>query len=212
MKVKVLMVAFILKIVVFGLWFAMSSGLVDFGIVHAEQPLIRETVVTDGVKVVDLEGGDIAVEGEGAIEADTDSLITDTERSMLEAMKRRESELKAREDNLKKYEQRLAVVNSELDLRMKELKATKDVVDKALLKLKIAEKSRSKRVVKIYESMAPEEAAARIENLDEKTAVMILSTMKEKKAGAVLGLVSVEKAVRYSQLMNKSLVVKKKKR
>ena len=209
MKVRVLAIVFIIKVVIFAVWFAMSSNLLDVGVVHAKQSILEDIVISDGVKFVDIEGGEIVKDGTGAIEVSTDSLVTDTERSMLEAMKRRESELNDREEDLKKYEQRLAVVNTELDQRMKELAVTKEVVDKILAKLKRAEKSRTQRVVKIYESMGPEEAAARIEKLDAATAVMILSTMKEKKARAVLGLVSVDKAVRYSQMMNKPLVKKK---
>jgi len=211
-KVRLLTIVFILKIAVFAIWFAMSSDLSGFGVVYAGQPVIGETVLTDGVKVVDLEGDEIPLEEKGGIEVNIDSLVTETERSMLEAMKRRENELNDKEDDLKKYEQRLTLINDELDLRMKELKSTKSAVDKALARLKSAEKMRTQRVVKIYESMAPEEAAARIEKLDEKTAVMILSTMKEKKAGAVLGLVSVEKAVKFSQMMNTPLVQKRKRR
>lgn len=212
-KVKLLTIVFVVKVAVFFLWFIMSSNVADMGNVHAEPPLLDDFVLTDGVKVVDIEAEAIPKKEEsGGIDISTESLITETERSMLEAMKRRESELHDKEDDLKKFEQRLALIKEELDQRMKELKATKVVVDKALARVKSSEKMRTQRVVKIYESMAPEEAAARIEKLDEKTAVMILSTMKEKKAGAVLGLVSINKAVRYSQLMNKPLMKKNKRR
>ncbi len=211
-KVRLLTIVFMLKIAVFAIWFAMSLDLSGLGIVYAGPPVIGETFVTDGVKVVDIEGGEVLADDKGGIEVNTDSLVTETERSMLEAMRRRENELNDKEDDLKKYERRLKLINDELDLRMKELKATRIVVDKALAKLKGAEKMRTRRIVKIYESMAPEEAAARMEKLDVKTAVMILSTMKEKKAGAVLGLVSIEKAVTFSQMMNKPLLKKKKRR
>jgi len=211
-RVRLLTIVFILKIAVFALWFAMSFDFSGSGIVYAEQPVIGDVVVTDGVKVVDIEGGEVSVDDSGGIEVSTDSLVTETERSMLKAMKRRENELNDREEDLKKYERRLTLINDELDLRMKELKATKSVVDKAMARLKSAEKMRTQRIVKIYESMAPEEAAARMEKLDEKTAVMILSRMKEKKAGSVLGLVSIKKAVKFSQMMNKPLINKKKRR
>lgn len=210
--VRLLKIVFAVKVALFLIWFAVSFNGMELDIAYAKQSVVEGMVITDKVKVIDIEQEADVEEDEGGIDVSIESLVTDTERSMLEAVKRRESDLNHREGELRKYEQRLSVINEELDERMKQLKATKVVVDKALAKLKAAEKMRTRRVVKIYESMAPEEAAARIERLDEKTAVMILSTMKEKKAGAVLGLISVKKAVRYSQLMNKPLVKLKGKR
>jgi flagellar motility protein MotE (MotC chaperone) len=212
-KVRLLKIVFAVKVVIFFVWFAISFNVVELTTVYAEQSLSEGLVVTGGVNIVDVKTEALATEEDGGgIDVSTESLVTDTERSMLEAIKRRESELDYRENELEKYEQRLAVINGELDQRMKQFKATKVVVDKALVKLKAAEDKRTMRVVKIYESMAPEEAAVRIEKLDSKTAVMILSTMKEKKAGAVMGLMGVAKAVKYSQMMNKPLIKLKKKR
>jgi len=211
-RARLLTIVFSIKVVLFLVWFALSFNTADMGTVHAESSVADGLVVTDGIKIVDVEGEEAGKEEEGEIDVSTETLITDTERSMLEAIRRRESELNDKEEDLKKYEQRLAVVKEELDQRMKELKDTKVVVDKALTTLKSAEKMRTQRVVKIYESMAPEEAAVRIEKLDEKTAVMILSMMKEKKAGVVLGLVAVDKAVKYSQMMNKPLMEKRNRR
>jgi flagellar motility protein MotE (MotC chaperone) len=212
-KARLLTIVFTAKVVIFLLWSAISFNATGPGTVHAEQSLTEGLVITDGVNVVDVKPEATSKKEEGGgIDVSTETLVTDTERSMLEAVKRRETELDHREEDLKKYEQRLGLINAELDERMKQLKATKVVVDKALVKLKTAQRMRTQRVVKIYESMGPEEAAARIERLDAKTAVMILSTMKEKKAGAVMGLMGVAKAVKYSQMMNKPLLKLKKKR
>ncbi|MBI5810359.1 MAG: hypothetical protein HZB21_04125 [Deltaproteobacteria bacterium] len=49
--------------------------------------------------------------------------------------------------------------------------------------------------------MAPEEVASRIEKLDEAMSVVILSSMSEKKAAKIRGLVSVGKSVSLTRAM-----------
>ena len=87
-KVRLLTIVFSVKVVIFLAWFAMSFNVADMGMVHAEPSLTDGLVITDGIKVVDVEGEEIGKEDDGGIEVSTESLVTDTERSMLEAMKR----------------------------------------------------------------------------------------------------------------------------
>lgn len=129
----------------------------------------------------------------------------DAEKSLLGVLNRKEKELASREDEIVKKEERLNVIREDIEARIKELKKEHDEIAALVRKIDEINDQRIKRIVKIYESMKPEEAASRVEELDEDMAVMILASMSERKAAKVLSFVDVAKSVRLSQ----SLRVKK---
>jgi flagellar motility protein MotE (MotC chaperone) len=59
------------------------------------------------------------------------------------------------------------------------------------------------QLVKVYETMSPEEAAARMNIMDEKLAIELLSGMKGKTVGKILGNMTAEKAADLSSKLAK---------
>jgi flagellar motility protein MotE (MotC chaperone) len=55
------------------------------------------------------------------------------------------------------------------------------------------------QLVKIYEAMPPEEAAARLEKMPDRKAVELLRLLKGKTAGAILSSVKVDRAARLTE-------------
>lgn len=139
-----------------------------------------------------------AVKTEGAIDAET------KERSMLAAIERRERELNEREEAVRLKEERLNALKADIDRKIGELARMHSTIELTVKKIDTENEERVKRIVKIYESMSPEEVAERVEKLSEHIAVMLLSHMSEKKAAKVLGLVNVDKSVRLTQLLKTS--------
>jgi len=129
----------------------------------------------------------------------------DAEKSLLGVLNRKEKELASREDEIEIKEERLNVIREDIEARIKELRKEHDEIAALVRKIDEINDQRIKRIVKIYESMKPEEAASRVEKLDEEMAVMILASMSERKAAKILSFVDVAKSVRLSQ----SLRVKK---
>ncbi len=123
----------------------------------------------------------------------------DAERSLLDALNRKEKELNAREEEVVKKEERLNIVKADIEQRLSELKLEHEKIAVLVKKIDEIDDQRVKRIVKIYESMNPEEAASRIEKLEEDMAVMILSSMSERKAAKVLSFVNVSKSAKLSQ-------------
>ncbi len=140
---------------------------------------------------------------------DTESLVSreymletgDKEVSMLAAIKRREAELDLRDDKLEEEGERLALLKSDIEKRINELAKVSSELAVIVEKVDLAKSARTKKTIKIYESMAPEEASVRIERLRESMAVTILANMNAKKAGAILGLVEVNKAVKLTHML-----------
>lgn len=127
------------------------------------------------------------------------------ERALLDAIERREKELDSREEELLAREARLDSIKKDIEAEINELNELKGRLERLSEEIDTVRDERIKRLVKIYESMSPEEAARRMEKLKEETAVMILASMRPKNAGKILGLVSVAKSVKLSQ----SLRIKK---
>lgn len=126
-------------------------------------------------------------------------LSNEHEKGLLAAISRRQQELDIREEELKAREARLASIKTDLDARAGELKKTHADIEASLKKLDEAGTDRAKRLVKIFESMGPEDAAPRLEKLDQDIAVMILATISEKKAAKILAFIEPVRAARLSQ-------------
>ncbi|MBI1911758.1 MAG: hypothetical protein HYS21_07115 [Deltaproteobacteria bacterium] len=128
----------------------------------------------------------------------------ENEKGLIAALNRRQKELDAKEEELRVKEERLLVIKSDIDSRIAELNSIHGRIEAFTKKIDEVNDERVKRIVKIYGTMAPEEAATRIEKLDEDMAVLILSSLSEKKAAKILGLVELDKSVKLS----KSLKIK----
>ena len=182
MRYKFLIPLVALKILLFGAWFL--SDHFDTARVYAQTQA--------GTPVVDMEN---LVSREYMLETG------EKEVSMIAAIKRREAELDDRGDKLQEEEKRLTLLKNDIDKRINELNKISSELAVIAEKVDMAKSARVKKTIKIYESMAPEEAAVRIERLKESMAVIILANMNAKKAGAILGLVEVNKAVKLTHLL-----------
>lgn len=121
------------------------------------------------------------------------------ERDLLSSIARRQKELDEREAAIRSEEERLLAVKKDIEKRIEELNAIHGRLEAFVSRIDEASGERVKKVARIYASMNPEEAASRIERLDEKTAVMILATISEKQAAKILSFVNLDKSVKLSQ-------------
>lgn len=144
-----------------------------------------------------------AVEGRKAVAGyegtEKSSSTVERERDLLASIARRQKDLDEREAALRDEEQRLAAIRRDIDGRIEELGRVHSRIEAFVKKIDEVSDERIKRVAKIYASMSPEEAATRLEQLDEKTAVMILANIRERSAAKILAFVNVKKSVELSQ-------------
>ena len=129
------------------------------------------------------------------------AMVLEDGKGLLASIQRRQKELDDREEDLKAREERLQAVKKDIDAKIKELEKVRSEIEAFAGKIDDADNDRVKRLVKIYESMTPEEAAPRFEKLDTRLAVLILSSMKPKNAAKILEFVKVERSVKLSQLL-----------
>ncbi len=121
------------------------------------------------------------------------------DRGLAVLLEKKQKELTEREAGLVEKEERLKAVKSDIEKKIEEFTKLKEAIETFVKKLDEADAERTKKIVKIYESMPPEDVAFRIEKLDEGMAVALLSAMSEKKAAKILATVTVDKAVRLTE-------------
>ena len=109
---------------------------------------------------------------------------------------KKKAELQERELRLKTREEALKELELRVDKKIKQYNSLLASLEKIIKELKKAESENFLHVVKTYEKMPPEEAAAQFEQLNEDMAVKILSKMKERKAAALLARMSPDRAAR----------------
>lgn len=116
------------------------------------------------------------------------------ENDIVQAIEKKQKELENKEALLKKEEERLGILRKDIEEKIKKYTEILTQIEKALKELDKIKEERLNHVVKLYESMPPEEAAIKLSALDEETAVTIILNMKSKKAGSILALIESQKA------------------
>jgi flagellar motility protein MotE (MotC chaperone) len=122
-----------------------------------------------------------------------------------------------REEKLQEDTKKMEELATRLELQKKELEADKAVMSEELKKLgrpksllqseaesepsSASQESDAAKLVKIYEGMPPEQAAAILENLPDSTVAQILLQMRGRKATQIMAEMSAGKSAAISELL-----------
>ena len=141
----------------------------------------------------------------------------DTPREIVEMLDLRKRDLDRREEAIRRNEERLLIVRGEIEQLLARNEALEKRIQSARQKQEqqagegqteqakaMQERDRQAqeqkiKLAKIYESMPPEEAAARLERMPERKAAEILRLIKGKTAGSILAQVKVERAAKLTE-------------
>lgn len=114
---------------------------------------------------------------------------------MIKFINKRHKEIKEKEKTLKKEEERLNALSRDVDERIQRYTKILDQLEKVLVKVEQTNDAKIDRLVKTYEAMPPEKAAAVLSAIKEAMASKIILKMKPKKAGAVMAYMDKKKVV-----------------
>lgn len=135
---------------------------------------------------------------ENATEDITEQFLSSTptrkEIEYLQKLSKRRAELDRRKRQLDDREKLLEAVELRIVERTNSLKKIKETIEAALAKHAKREKAQLDSLVKIYSAMKPKEAAQIFNSLDDDVLLAIVENMKEKKMGAILAKMSLDKA------------------
>jgi len=134
--------------------------------------------------------------------------VQSSSESSLAMLKKKELELEEKEMLLKRREEELLPLKEEIDEKLAQLNAiqarltsfAQELADKekALKDVKIG------HLVALYSAMEPAKAAAIMDKLKIETIVRILSSMKGKSAGQILGMMKPERGAIISEKLSQT--------
>jgi flagellar motility protein MotE (MotC chaperone) len=123
------------------------------------------------------------------------------ELSFFSKLNDRKRELDLREAELAKLEEELHKRKLELEEKIKQLEVTRSKISETLKTRVASDQEKVDKLVQVYSSMKPQQAAKVIETLNEDLAVEILDKMKKKSAAEVLDMMNAKKARRLSEML-----------
>ncbi len=138
-----------------------------------------------------------APEKAAARESVEDSLAK--ERKLAASLAEREKQLDGRESAIKEEEKRLQALKGEIIAKIDALKGLEDRLSGMLDTVKAAEDKKLKDLATVFEATPPAQAGPMLEKMDKKLAAGILMNMKSKKAGAIWGHISAQRAAEIAK-------------
>ena len=116
-------------------------------------------------------------------------------KSMLEELSRRQAELDKREKTVAAREEKLALYEKDVTEKIAQLEQVGKSLKEELKKSNAVSDDAAASLAKVYGAMKPAEAAPILDQLDEATALRILTRMKEKQVGEILPLMTRDRAI-----------------
>lgn len=116
------------------------------------------------------------------------------EKKLLENLAERQKELKAWEESITMKENILNAAEKKVNRKIEELKALKEEVDALLNQYNEKENQKILKLVKIYQSMKPKDAAGIFNEMNITILLEVMDKMSERKAAPILASMDVIKA------------------
>jgi flagellar motility protein MotE (MotC chaperone) len=117
---------------------------------------------------------------------------------LIQRIKEEESRLAEKALRLEETERRLQIYSREVVEKINNLETLRLAVEKIHKQIIQNEDETQQRLVKIYDAMEPENAALRLEAMDDALGSWLLLRINVRKAGQILGALSPEKASRIT--------------
>ncbi|MFZ5451887.1 MAG: MotE family protein [Thermodesulfobacteriota bacterium] len=122
---------------------------------------------------------------------------------VLSLLEKERQALQTREQAVAAKEEHLKVLKQEVEARLKELNAIQQRAMEFLEEEKRMQGEQNRHLVATLEAMPPDRAGKLMEKMDDDVAVQLLRRLKGKEAGAILSLLTPDKAARLSQKLLK---------
>lgn len=124
--------------------------------------------------------------------------------AMIRAIEQRKGELDQRAHELDLKEERIRQMEQEVSQMLKKYSQIRQTQEEKETKKKQEDEKQLGRLVKMYETMPAEEAAARIDRMDESFALSLLGKIKEKNAAQILAGLNPTKAAKLTEKLARS--------
>ncbi len=111
--------------------------------------------------------------------------------------------LEKKKTELEEHEKRLKALQAEISKDYKKLNSAAKALELKVNDMDEKRIQKMRGIVKLYESMGPEEAAKALEKLDTKFAAQLISLMNSRKSGKILDSMDSNKVKEITKEMNR---------
>ena len=129
--------------------------------------------------------------------------LTASEIEVLQQLAARRAEIERRAGEIGRREALLKAAEDRIEAKVQELKKLQEGVEQAIRRYDEQEEQRRKSLVKIYETMKPQEAAKIFEQMDLTTLVEMVERMSERKVAPVLAAMNPVRAKQVTTELSK---------
>lgn len=129
--------------------------------------------------------------------------LTASEIEVLQQLVARRAEIERRAGEITRREAVLKAAEERIEAKVQELKKLQTGVEQAIRRYDEQEEQRRKSLVKIYETMKPQEAAKIFEQMDLTTLVEMVERMSERKVAPVLAAMNPVRAKQVTTELSK---------
>lgn len=120
--------------------------------------------------------------------------FSETEIEVLQSLSKRRQALESREERLMQREALLTAAEQEVDRKISELATLRTEIEGLLGQQEKVQEERLRSMVKVYESMKPQDAAAIFNTLDMDILLSVMSRMSERKSAPIFASLNPERA------------------
>ncbi len=131
--------------------------------------------------------------------AETPRSFSESEMQVLTALRRREEELKKKEELHQQKANELKNLSQQIEQKLDQMRGLAANVEDERKKRKEMDERDISKMVRYYETMAPENTAPFFNQMDRQTATHILLRMNPRKASAVMQLLDPAVAVEITE-------------
>jgi flagellar motility protein MotE (MotC chaperone) len=139
----------------------------------------------------------------GAPETKDSEEITPAEMEVLKQLSARRDELDKRAQDLDKREELIKVAEQRVDQKFKEMETLRVQLQTMVDQINGAQSAQLENLVKIYETMKPEDAAKIFENLDMPILLGVIQRMKPKSTAPIMAKMAPDKAKELTVALTK---------
>lgn len=130
-----------------------------------------------------------------------DAKSCDTPEQLLQSVRQERALIAKQKAALADRAAKLDLAKQEVDTETKRLSELKDTVQALLKKATTQHSADVDRLVKLYQSMKPVDAAAMLNSVDMEVAVMVLATMNERNAAQIMSKMAPDRVQAVSKII-----------
>lgn len=128
---------------------------------------------------------------------------TTAELRVLQSLRVRQADLDRKEQEIQKKAQELKILSQQIEQKLDQMRGLQSEIERRRKERQEMDEKDITRMVKYYETMAPENTAVFFNQMDRVTATHILMRMNPRKASAVMQLLDPKVAVDITELVTR---------